>query len=83
MACAAVGTQRNKPGTKIKFVEQDADNNSSILYNLFDFRTTGENGVKKYEYYMKNYFISQYAEIKDIDFTPIFEEVVSKEGEVQ
>lgn len=28
---------------------------------------------------MKNYFISQYGAIKDIDFTPIFEELISKE----
>ena len=31
---------------------------------------------------MKNYFISQYGAIKNIDFTPIFEELVSNEGEV-
>ena len=31
---------------------------------------------------MKKYFISQYGAIKDIDFTPIFEEILSGEGEV-
>ena len=31
---------------------------------------------------MKNYFISQYGAIKDIDFTPIFEEILDDEGEV-
>jgi hypothetical protein len=31
---------------------------------------------------MKNYFISQYGAIKDIDFTPIFEEILANEGEV-
>lgn len=31
---------------------------------------------------MKNYFISQYGAIKDIDFTPIFEELIPKEGDV-
>ncbi|MDD3414124.1 MAG: Ig-like domain-containing protein [Lachnospiraceae bacterium] len=31
---------------------------------------------------MKNYFISQYGAIKDIDFTPIFEEIIAAEREV-
>ena len=31
---------------------------------------------------MKNYFISQYGAIKDIDFTPIFEELLAEEGGV-
>jgi len=31
---------------------------------------------------MKNYFVSQYGAIKDIDFTPIFEELISRDGEV-
>lgn len=31
---------------------------------------------------MKNYFVSQYGAIKDIDFTPIFEEILADEGEV-
>lgn len=30
---------------------------------------------------MKNYFISHYGAIKDIDFTPIFEEMLDSEGE--
>lgn len=67
---------------EIKFVERDDDNNNSILYSLSDFGTTGEKGVRKHEDYMKNYFISQYGAIKDIDFTPIFEELISREGEV-
>ena len=29
---------------------------------------------------MKNYFVSQYGAIKNIDFSPIFENVFSKEG---
>jgi len=64
---------------EIKFVEQDEDNNNSILYSLSDFRTTGEKGARKHEDYMKNYFASQYGAIKGIDFTPIFEELVSKD----
>ncbi|GER67432.1 hypothetical protein BpJC7_25970 [Weizmannia acidilactici] len=35
--------------------------------------------MRKNEDYMKNYFISQYGAIKDIDFTPIFEELVNGE----
>lgn len=67
---------------EIKFVERDEINNNSILYSLSDFGTTGEKGVRKHEDYMKNYFVSQYGAIKDIDFTPIFEELISREVEV-
>ncbi len=67
---------------EIKFVERDEGNNNSVLYSLSDFGTTGEKGVRKHEDYMKNYFISQYGAIKDIDFTPVFEELISKEREV-
>ncbi len=66
---------------EIKFVERD-DSHYSTLYALSDFGTTGEKGVRKHEDYMKNYFISQYGAIKDIDFTPIFEEILADEGEV-
>lgn len=31
---------------------------------------------------MSKYFISQYGAIKDIDFTPIFEEILMDEKEV-
>lgn len=67
---------------EIKFVERDNDNYYSVLYSLSDFGTTGEKGVRKHEDYMRNYFISQYGAIKDIDFTPIFEEILDDEGEV-
>ena len=30
---------------------------------------------------MKNYFVDRYGAIKDIDFTPIFEELMSAEKE--
>lgn len=65
---------------EIKFVERDDDNHCSTLYSLSDFGTTGKNGVRKHEDYMKNYFVSQYGAIKDIDFTPIFEEIFAAEG---
>jgi len=66
---------------EIKFVERDDDSHQSILYALSDFGTTGDKGVRKHEDYMSKYFISQYGAIKDIDFTPIFEELLAREGE--
>ena len=38
-------------------------------------------GVRKHEDYMSKYFISQYGAIKDVDFTPIFEEILCDEKE--
>lgn len=67
---------------EIKFVERDDDSHQSSLYALSDFGTTGDKGVRKHEDYMGKYFISQYGAIKDIDFTPIFEEILGSEGEV-
>lgn len=61
---------------EIKFVERDDETHFSKHYSLSDFGTTGENGVRKHGDYMKNYFISQYGAIKDIDFTPIFENLI-------
>lgn len=67
---------------EIKFVERDDNTHNSIIYSLSDFGTTGDKGVRKHDDYMKYYFISQYGAIKDIDFTPIFEDSISQEGEV-
>lgn len=67
---------------EIKFVERDDDSHYSTLYALSDFGTTGDRGVRKHEDYMSKYFISQYGAIKDIDFTPIFEEILMDEKEV-
>lgn len=65
---------------EIKFVERD-ENSGSVLYSLSDFGTTGNSGVRKHEDYMKNYFISRYGGIKDVDFTSVFEKLLEKEGE--
>lgn len=67
---------------EIKFVERDDETHYSTHYSLSDFGTTGEKGVRMHEDYMKNYFVSQYGAIKDIDFTPIFENLIEsrKEG---
>lgn len=66
---------------EIKFVERDDDTHCSNQYSLSDFGTTGKNGVRKNEDYMKNYFVSRYGAITDIDFTPIFENLLEKEKE--
>ena len=66
---------------EIKFVERDDDTHDSILYALSDFGTTSDKGVRKHEDYMSKYFVSQYGAIKDIDFTPIFEEILCDEKE--
>ncbi len=67
---------------EIKFVERDDDSHCSIHYSLSDFGTTGKDGVRKNEDYMKNYFVSRYGAIKDIDFTPIFESLLDDRKEV-
>ena len=61
---------------EIKFVERDKETKSSSLYALSDFRANGEASVRKTSDYMKNYFISRYGAIEDIDFTDIIAEVL-------
>ena len=63
---------------EIKFVDRDKDTHFSTLYSLSDFGTTGKDGVRKNEDYMRNYFIGQYGAITNIDFTPIFESFVTE-----
>lgn len=65
---------------EIKFVERNNTSHISDLYSLSDFGTSGESGVRKNEDYMKNYFISQYGAISEIDFSPIFKNLI-QEGE--
>lgn len=67
---------------EIKFVERDDVTHCSTHYSLSDFGTSGEKGVRKHEDYMKNYFISKYDAIKDIDFTPVFENLLNDRKEV-
>lgn len=61
---------------EIKFVERDEDTHYSSQYSLSDFGTAGSEGRNNADY-MKNYFIDRYGAIKDIDFTPIFKELMS------
>lgn len=67
---------------EINFVERNEASQYSTHYTLADFGTTGENGVRKTDDYMKKYFIDRYGAIKNIDFTPIFEELLSDRKEV-
>jgi AAA15 family ATPase/GTPase len=67
---------------EIKFTERDEETGYSTHYSLSDFGTSGKNGVRKNEDYLKNYFVSQYGAIKDIDFTPLFERLIEERKEV-
>jgi len=67
---------------EIKFVERDDETHYSKHYALSYFGTTGEKGVRMHDDYLKNYFVSQYGAIKDIDFTPIFENLIESRKEV-
>ncbi len=65
---------------EIKFVERDDITHESEHYSLSDFKTSGDNGVRKGEDYMKKYFVNQYGAIKDVDFSSILESII-KEGD--
>lgn len=67
---------------EIKFVERSEDAHCSIHYSLSDFGTSGKGGVRMNEDYMKNYFVSRYGAINDIDFTPIFENLLDIKARV-
>jgi AAA15 family ATPase/GTPase len=67
---------------EIKFVEREGDTHASVHYALADFGTAGKRGVRKNEDYLKNYFISQYGAISDVDFTPVFESLLEGRKEV-
>lgn len=64
---------------EIKLVERDDMTHKSTLYSLADFGTSGLDSVRKTDDYMKKYFINQYGAIKDIDFSPIFENIINQE----
>ena len=65
---------------EIKFVERDDTTHASEHYSLSDFKTSGKCGVRKGEDYMKNYFVSQYGAIKEVDFSSILESVIQEEA---
>lgn len=60
---------------EIKFVERNEKTGYSEHYALSDFRNT--DGVRKGEDYMNNYFVSRYSAIRDVDFGPILEKIIS------
>lgn len=60
---------------EIKFVERDETTGNSIHYALSDFKTA--DGIRKGEDYMNNYFVSRYGAIRDVDFQPILESIIS------
>ncbi len=64
---------------EIKFVERNDDTGYSEIYALSDFGTSTEKGVRKYEDYMKNYFVCKYGAIKDIDFSSLFDNMGSEQ----
>ena len=63
---------------EIKFVDRDESTHISELYSLADFGTSGKNGVRKSDDYMKNYFINRYGAIHNLDFSPLFEKIMSQ-----
>lgn len=62
---------------EIKFVDRE-ENNSSTIYSLSDFGTSGIGGVRKTDDYMKNYFVDRYGAISRADFTDLVSELVGK-----
>ncbi|MBT2289023.1 ATP-binding protein [Paenibacillus albidus] len=65
---------------EIKFVERDEETYRSTHYSLSDFGTSGEKAVRMGGDYMKNYFVSQYGAIKDVDFSSVFEKLLETRG---
>lgn len=65
---------------EIKFVERNSGTKSSELYSLSDFKANGVASVRKTTDYMKNYFVSRYGAIENIDFTDIVKEVLNEGG---
>lgn len=66
---------------EIKFVDRDEETHESTIYALSDFGTSGENGVRKGDDYMKNYFIDRYGAISEIDFTDLIKSALSYDDE--
>lgn len=66
---------------EIKFVQRNHDTGNSELYALSDFGTSGKNGVRNSTDYMKYYLDYSYGAIEDVDFTPVFENIVSNNTE--
>lgn len=61
---------------EIKFVERDDETHLSAHYSLSNFKTSGSNGVRKADDYLKHYFLGRYGAVKDIDFYDLFETLI-------
>lgn len=59
---------------EIKFIERE--DGTSKLYNLSDFGTSGENGVKNSTDIMKNYLNGNYGAINIVDFSDVIREAL-------
>ena len=69
---------------EIKFVERDKESGLSQLYALSDFKTNdGKASVRKTSDYLKNYFVSRYGAIIDVDFTDIVLELLNSKKEIE
>jgi AAA15 family ATPase/GTPase len=68
---------------EIKFIERDVDTLGSVHYSLSDFGTSGKNGVRKGEDYLRKYFMNRYGAVQNVDFQPIFEAILNIAEEVQ
>lgn len=64
---------------EIKFIEREGE--SSRLYNLSDYGTSGENGVKNSTDIMKNYLTGKYGAINYIDYSDIIRDALRLNSE--
>ena len=67
---------------ELKFTERDDETGYSVLFSLSDFDISRESDIRENDDYMKNYFISQYGAIRDIDFTPVFESLLDDQKDL-
>ena len=65
---------------EIKFVDKK-DDGISTHYSLSDFKTYGDSRARNTSDYMKNYFISRYGAIKDVDISDLIMKSVSESGD--
>jgi len=64
---------------EIKFTEKTDD--TSILYSLSDFKTSGRNSIRNTSDYQKGYFLGKYGAIKDVDFSDYVYNIINKLGD--
>ena len=63
---------------EIKFIERDKQ--TSKIYNLSDFGTSGEGQVKNSTDIMKNYLTGKYGAINYIDFSEVIADALQLNG---